>query len=181
MDEQMLKKELLKLIQEKAVVHGERKLASGKISQYYIDGKQVTLDAQGLFLAAKVILPIAQAVGADAIGGPTLGADPLAAAVSVLSSQSGKPLKAFIVRKESKDHGMQKMIEGPALAPGDKVVMLEDVITTGGSVLKAIREVETLGAKVVKTICLVDRNEGASEMLASYHYTPIFTLRDLGL
>lgn len=181
MDEQTLKQELLKLIQEKAVVRGERKLASGKISQYYIDGKQVTLDPQGLFLAAKVILHMAQAVSADAVGGPTLGADPLAAAVSVLSSQSGKPLKAFIVRKEAKDHGMQKMIEGPALAPGDKVVMLEDVITTGGSVLKAIQEVESLGAKVVKTICLVDRGEGGSETLASYHYAPIFTLSDLGL
>ncbi|MBI4711230.1 MAG: orotate phosphoribosyltransferase, partial [Candidatus Omnitrophica bacterium] len=116
-----------------------------------------------------------------AVGGPTLGADPLAAAVSVLSSQSGKPLKAFIVRKEAKDHGMQKMIEGPALVPGDKVVMLEDVITTGGSVLKAIKEVEVLGAKIVKTICLVDRNEGAVETLGSYYYSPIFTLRDLGL
>lgn len=181
MDEQTLKQELLKLIQEKAVVHGERTLASGKVSQYYIDGKQVTLDAQGLFLAAKLILHSAQAAGADAVGGPTLGADPIAAAVSVLSSQSGKPLKAFIVRKGAKDHGMQKMIEGPALSPGDKVVMLEDVITTGGSVLKAIQEVEKLGAKVVKTICLVDRNEGASEVLASYHYAPIFTLRELGL
>ena len=181
MDEQILKQELLKLILEKAVVHGERTLASGKVSQYYIDGKQVTLDAQGLFLTAKVILHMAQAMGADAVGGPTLGADPIAAAVSVLSSQSGKPLKAFIVRKEAKDHGMQKMIEGPALAPGDKVIMLEDVITTGGSVLKAIQEVEKVGAKVVKTICLVDRNEGAVEVLARYNYSPIFTLRDLGL
>jgi orotate phosphoribosyltransferase len=181
MDEQALKQELLKLIREKAVVRGERKLASGKVSQYYIDGKQVTLDAQGLFLAAKVILHIAQAAGADAVGGPTLGADPIAAAVSVLSSQSGKPLKAFIVRKEAKDHGMQKMIEGPVLAPGDKVVMLEDVITTGGSVLKAIQEVEKLGAKVIKTVCLVDRNEGGAETLAKYNYSPIFTLRDLGL
>jgi orotate phosphoribosyltransferase len=181
MDEQTLKQELLKLIQEKAVVRGQRTLASGKVSQYYIDGKQVTLDAQGLFLAAKVILHMAQAAGADAVGGPTLGADPIAAAVSVLSSQSGKPLKAFIVRKEAKDHGMQKMIEGPALSPGDKVIMLEDVITTGGSVLKAILEVEKLGAKVVKTICLVDRNEGAVEALAGYNYSPIFTLRDLGL
>ena len=181
MDEQTLKQELLKMIQAKAVVRGERTLASGKISQYYIDGKQVTLDAQGLFLAAKVILHMAQAVSADAVGGPTLDADPIAAAVAVLSSQSGKPLKAFIVRKEAKDHGMQKMIEGPALAPGDKVVMLEDVITTGGSVLKAIQEVEKTGAKVVKTICLVDRNEGASETLANYSYSPIFTLRDLGL
>ena len=105
----------------------------------------------------------------------------IAAAVSVLSSQTGKPLKAFIVRKEAKDHGMQKMIEGPALEPGAKVVMLEDVITTGGSVLKAIKEVEKLGAKVIRTICLVDRNEGAAETLANYYYSPIFTLRDLGL
>ena len=73
------------------------------------------------------------------------------------------------------------MIEGPALTPGDKVIMLEDVVTTGGSVLKAIKEVEALGAKVVKTICLVDRNEGASETLSAYHYSPIFTLNDLGL
>ena len=181
MDEHELKEELLKLIKEKAVIHGERKLASGKISQYYIDGKQVTLSAQGLFLMAKVMLHMLQSTGADAIGGPTLGADPIAAAVSVLSSQSGKPLKAFIVRKETKDHGMQRMIEGPALEAGDKVVMVEDVITTGGSVLKAIREVEKLGAKVVKTICLVDRDEGAIETLAPYHYSPIFTLKDLGL
>ncbi|HNX68386.1 MAG TPA: orotate phosphoribosyltransferase [Candidatus Omnitrophota bacterium] len=181
MDEQQVREELLKLIQEKAVVRGERKLASGKISQYYIDGKQVTLSAQGLWLVGKAILHMAQAVGADAVGGPTLGADPIAAAVSLLSSQSGHPIKAFIVRKEAKDHGMQKMIEGPALEPGDKVIMVEDVITTGGSVLKAIAEVEKLGAKVVKVACLVDRNEGASETLANYNYSPIFTLRELGL
>lgn len=181
MDEQKLKQDLLELIKEKAVIRGERKLASGKISNYYIDGKQVTLSAQGLFLTAKVILHMIQGTGANAIGGPTLGADPIAAAVSVLSSQSGNPLKAFIVRKETKDHGMQRMIEGPALEPGDKVIMVEDVITTGGSVLKAIREVENLGAKVVKTLCLVDRNEGAIETLAPYNYSPIFVLKDLGV
>lgn len=181
MDEQKLKEELLKLIQEKAVIRGERKLASGKTSDYYIDGKQVTLSAQGLLLAGKLILHMAQAVAADAVGGPTLGADPMAAAVSLLSSQSGHSMKAFIVRKEAKDHGMQKMIEGPVLEAGDKVVMVEDVITTGGSVLKAIQEVEKTGAKVVKVICLVDRDEGASETLAKYNYAPIFQLRDLGL
>lgn len=181
MDEAKLKKDLLNLIKEKAVIYGERKLASGKISNYYIDGKQITLSAQGLFLVAKVLLPVIQAVSADAVGGPTMGADPIAAALSVLSSQTGKPLKAFIVRKEAKDHGTQKMIEGPVLEAGDKVVMVEDVITTGGSVLKAIQEVEKLGAKIVKVICLVDRNEGAAETLAKYTYLPIFSLRDLGL
>ena len=181
MDEKALKEELLKLIKEKAVVRGERKLASGKTSQYYIDGKQVTLDPQGIFAAAKLILHMVQATGADAVGGPTIGADPIAASVALLSSHSGKPIKAFIVRKEAKGHGMQKMIEGPAIDEGDKVVMVEDVITTGGSVLKAIQAAEELGAKVVKVICLVDRNEGAAETLANYHYSPIFELRELGL
>ncbi len=181
MDDPKLKEELLKLILEKAVVRGERTLASGKKSNYYIDGKQVTLDAQGLLLTGKVILSMIHGVNADAIGGPTLGADPIAAAVALLSSHTGHPLKAFIVRKEAKDHGMQREIEGPAIKEGDRVVMVEDVITTGGSVLKAIQKVESLKARVVKVICLVDRNEGAVETLAAYNYSPIFELSDLAL
>ena len=181
MDEAKLKADLLELIKTKAVVKGERTLASGKKSNYYIDGKQVTLDPQGLFVTAKLILSLLQGTQADAIGGPTLGADPIAAAVALLSSQTGRPLKAFIVRKEAKKHGMQKMIEGPKITAGDKVVIIEDVVTTGGSVLKAIEEVENLKARVIKIICLVDRNEGAAETLARYQYSPIFTLKDLGL
>ncbi len=181
MEETELKAELLKFIQDKAVIRGKRKLASGKESNFYIDGKQVTLDAKGLFLTAKVIYNMVHSVHADAIGGPTLGADPIAAAVALLSSQSGHPLKAFIVRKAAKEHGTEKMIEGPALQEGDKVVMVEDVITTGGSVLKAIQEVEKTKARVVKVICLVDRHEGAAEALAAYQYSPIFDLRDLQL
>lgn len=181
MDDTKLKEELLALIKEKAVVRGERTLASGKTSQFYIDGKQVTLDAQGILVASKVILSMLQGAHVDAIGGPTLGADPIAAGVSLLSSQTGHPMKAFIVRKDAKAHGMQKMIEGPVIKEGDRVVMVEDVITTGGSVLKAIQEVEKLKAKVVKVICLVDRNEGAVETLASYNYAPIFELTDLNL
>jgi orotate phosphoribosyltransferase len=181
MDETKLKDELLQLIREKAVVRGERTLASGKKSDYYIDGKQVTLDPQGLLLTGKLILSMLQGISADAIGGPTLGADPIAAAAALLSSQTGHPLKAFIVRKEAKDHGMQREIEGPAIREGDRVVMVEDVITTGGSVLKAIHRVEALKARVVKVICLVDRNEGARETLAAYNYSPIFELSDLGL
>lgn len=181
MDEAALKAELLKLIKTKAVVRGEWTLASGKKSDFYIDGKQVTLDPQGIFVSAKMILALLHGTQADAIGGPTIGADPIAAAVALLSLQTGKPLRAFIVRKEAKKHGMQKMIEGPLLQKGDRVVMVEDVITTGGSVLAAIQEVEKIGAKVVKVICLVDRNEGASELLNKYNYTPIFSLKDLGL
>ncbi len=181
MDHAKWKEELLVLIKNKAMIKGERKLASGKTSDFYIDGKQVTLDAQGIFLAGKLILNMIHGTDADAVGGPTMGADPLAAAVSLLSSQSGHPLKAFIVRKASKEHGTQKMIEGPDLVEGDRVVMLEDVITTGGSVLKAIEEVEKKKAKVVKVICLVDRDQGADQLLADYNYSPIFNLVDLGI
>jgi orotate phosphoribosyltransferase len=156
MDSQSLKDELFKLLKEKALMKGEMTLASGKKSSFYFDGKQVTLDAQGLFVVGKLILSMIAGQKVDAVGGPTLGADPMAAAISVLSSQSGHPIRAFIVRKEAKKHGLQKMIEGPALQKGDRVVMLEDVITTGGSVLKAIEEVEKLGAKVTQVICLVD-------------------------
>ena len=180
MDEK-LKSDLLEALKTKAIVRGERTLASGKKSNYYIDGKQVTLDAHGLLLVGKVILSMLHGSKVEAIGGPTLGADPIAAAVSLLSSQTGHPLKAFIVRKEAKKHGMQKMIEGPALKAGDRVVMVEDVITTGGSVLNAIKEVQALGCQVIKVICLVDRGEGGTELLAPYNYSPIFTLKELGL
>jgi len=181
MDEKTLRDELLELIKEKAVIRKELTLASGQKSNFYIDGKQVTLDAQGIFVTAKLILHTLQGLQADAIGGPTLGADPIAASVSLLSSQTGKPLKAFIVRKDAKKHGMQKQVEGPSLMEGDRVVMVEDVITTGESVLKAIKAVEALGAKVVKIICLVDREAGAKEVLGAYEYSPIFDLSDLNI
>ena len=181
MDEIKLKEELLELIKTKALVHGARTLASGKKSDYYIDGKQITLDPRGLLVTGKLILAMISGLKVDAVGGPTLGADPICAAVSLLSCQTGSPIRAFIVRKEAKKHGMQKMIEGPAIQKGDRVIMVEDVITTGGSVLTAIQEVEKLGAKILKVICLVDRNEGADQILAAYQYTPIFSLQDLGL
>jgi len=181
MDEKQLREELLKFLKEKAIIKGKITLASGQESDYYIDGKQVTLDPQGLFLTAKLIQALIHPLQATAIGGPTLGADPIAAAVSLLSSQSGHPLKAFIVRKETKSHGTQKMIEGPQIQEGDKVVMVEDVITTGGSVLKAIKEVEQLKARVVKVLCLVDRDKGAQEVLGAYNYSPIFDLKELGI
>ena len=176
-----IREELLKLVKEKAVRKGEHTLSSGKKSSYYIDGKQVTLDPQGILLVGKVILGMLQGTNATAVGGPTLGADPISAAVALLSSQTGKPLKAFIVRKEEKKHGTQRRIEGPALEPGDRVAMVEDVITSGGSVLDAIREVEKLKCHVVKVICVVDREEGGQQALADYNFSPIFTKSELGL
>lgn len=180
MDDSKLKEDLLDLIKTKAFVKADVTLASGQKADFYIDGKQVTLDPQGILLVGKVILNLLHGIQVDAIGGPTMGADPIATAVSLLSSQTGRPIKAFIVRKEPKKHGMQRLIEGPAVMPGDRVVMVEDVVTTGQSVLTAIQEVEKLEARVVKVICLVDRNAGATELLAAYNYSPIFSINDLG-
>ncbi len=176
-----VREELLKLVKEKAVRKGEHTLSSGKKSAYYIDGKQVTLDPRGILLLGKAILGMLHGIQVDAVGGPTLGADPIAAAVALLSSQTGKPLKAFIVRKEEKKHGTQKRIEGPALEPGERVAVVEDVITSGKTVVDAIQEIERLKCRVVKVVCLLDREEGASELLAPYDYSPIFTKTDLGL
>ena len=178
---EQLRSELLKLLKEKAVRKGEHTLSSGKKSHYYIDGKQVTLDPHGILLVGKTILSMLHGIQVDAVGGPTLGADPIAAAVSLLSSQTGHPLKAFIVRKEEKRHGTQKRIEGPELQAGDKIVVVEDVITSGQSVMEAIREIEKLNCRVVKVICLVDREEGADLLLQPYNFSPIFTKTELEL
>ena len=176
-----IREELLKLVKEKAVRKGEYTLSSGKKSDYYIDGKQVTLDPRGILLVGKTILGMVHGISVDAVGGPTLGADPIAAAVALLSSQTGKPLKAFLVRKEEKKHGTQKRIEGPLLEAGDRVVVVEDVVTSGKSIMDAIREIEKLKGRVVKVICLVDREEGAKDFLSAYNFSPIFTKSELGL
>ncbi len=181
MDENEIRGELLKLVKEKAVRKGEHTLSSGKKSDYYIDGKQVTLDPHGILLVGKMILAMLHGVQAEAVGGPTLGADPIAAAVALLSSQTGRPLKAFIVRKEEKKHGTQKRIEGPALNKGERVIVVEDVVTSGKSVKDAIEVIEKLGCRVVKVICVVDREEGAGKLLTDYNFSPIFTKTELGL
>lgn len=177
----VMREVLLKLVKEKAVRKGEHTLASGGKSNYYIDGKQVTLDPQGILMLARTILAMLQGVPVEAVGGPTLGADPIASAVALLSSQTGKPLKAFIVRKEQKKHGTQKRIEGPVLEAGERVAVVEDVVTSGQSVMSAIQEIEKLKCRVVKVICLVDREEGAAALLSNYNFCPIFTQSDLGL
>lgn len=173
------KEELLELIRAKAVIYGKRVLASGKTSHYYIDGKQVTLDSRGSFLTGRCIWDAMRKSKAAAVGGPTLGADPIVGSVLYEAGRDGNKLQGFIVRKEAKDHGTGKLVEGPRLAEGSRVVLVEDVITTGGSVVKAIHAVEALGAKVVQIICLVDREEGAVDTLKPFNYTPLFSKSDL--
>jgi len=152
-----LKAELLKLLKETgAVKTGEFILSSGKKSNLYIDCRRITLHPQGARLIAKIILEKIKGLKVDAIGGLTLGADPITSSVVVLSDIPG-----FIVRKKEKEHGTKQKIEG-LLEPGWNVVIVEDVATSGATALQAIEAVEAIGAKVVKVISVVDREEGAA-------------------
>jgi len=176
------RKRLLELVKTVGVRRGEVKLSKGGISSYYIDCRMVTTHPEGAFLVGEIILDMLEGEQVDAIGGPTLGADPIVGAVCYASYCRNRPLPGFIVRKATKEHGLQKMIEGH-IADGARVAVVEDVLTTGGSVLEAIAEIEKAGAKVVRIIGLVDRLEGARERFeaAGYTFTPIFTRADLGL
>ncbi len=167
------KQELLNLLKEKAVKIGEFMLASGKKSNFYVDCRKVTLDPHGAKLIAKIILEKINALKADAIGGLTLGADPITAAVVTIGNIPG-----FIVRKKEKEHGTKQKIEGMIKA-GWNVVIVEDVATSGASAFQAIKAAEEAGAKVVKVIAIVDREEGASETLKNYDFDPIFKKSEL--
>jgi len=175
-----MKGKLLNLIKERALFSGPRKLSSGKMSNCYIDGKLITCDPEGLYLTGKIILSMLGQEKIDAIGGMTLGADPIASAVGVISYLEKRPIKVFIVRSVQKDHGMGKLIEGH-LQKGWNVVVVDDVVTTGGSVLRAIKAVEEAGGNVKKVIAIVDRLEGAREALAEKNIPlqSIFTKDDV--
>ena len=178
-----MRERLIELLKEKSVITGvERILTSGRKSNYYIDCKMTTLDPEGANLVGKLILEALEPYQVDAIGGFTLGADPIVSAVATVSYQLGKPLPAFIVRKEPKKHGEQKMIEGP-FKTGWKVAIVDDVCTTGSSILKACRAVEEAGGKVVLTMVIVDRMEGGRENIEKngYKFISLLTKKDLGL
>lgn len=161
-----LRVELHALLQRRSFRYGDFVLSSGRRSDYYFDGKQVTLEGRGLYLVSRLILARCQEIGAVAVGGLTLGADPIAAGVAALSGGEEVPLRAFIVRKEVKQHGTGQAIEGPPLRGGDRVVLVDDVITTGGAFLTAAARVTETGASVVEAIAVVDREEGGREALA---------------
>lgn len=160
------KKRLWELFKKNAFCKGEVTLSSGKKSSYYIDAKQVTLTPEGLTLIGRVILDMLKDEEFDAIGGLTIGADPIVAAVGVVSYLADKPVRTFIVRKEPKKHGLQKFIEGPVLTPNSRVVIVDDVMTSGSSALKAIAAAREARCDVVKVVALVDRLEGARENLS---------------
>ncbi|WP_218082825.1 orotate phosphoribosyltransferase [Anthocerotibacter panamensis] len=175
-----LRLRLLTLICERAYRQGDFTLSSGLKSSYYIDGKQVTLDAEGAWLTGKLLFELLPE-GTQAVGGLTLGADPIATAVSVISYGEGRPIPAFIVRKQAKDHGANQQVEGPKLPPRSRVVIVEDVVTTGGSALQAVTAVEALGWQVAAILTVVDRQQGGAERYASqgYPFQALFTIPEL--
>ncbi len=166
----------------KAVVHGRVTLASGKDADYYVDLRRITLDADAAPLVGRVMLDLTEGWEYDAVGGLTLGADPIAAAMLHAAAAQGRRLDAFVVRKAEKGHGMQRRIEGPDVA-GRKVLAVEDTSTTGGSVLTAVAALREAGAEVVGVAVIVDRDTGAKEKVeeADLDYRAAFGLADLGL
>ncbi len=180
---QAIRERLAELIKANALRFGDFTLASGQKSTYFIDGKQVTLEAEGAWCIGQLMLAEVVAAGAEAAGGMTLGADPIVGATLAAAGQAGVPLKGFVVRKERKDHGMGDQVAGP-LPKGATVVMLEDVVTTGGMTLKAIEAVEReCEAKIVRVVAVVDRLQGARQNIeaAGYQFAALFTIEELGV
>jgi orotate phosphoribosyltransferase len=172
---------LLELLRKKAFQEREVVLSSGLKSNFYIDCKQVSLDPEGAYLIGELFDHVIAEIAPNAVaaGGLTLGADPLATATSIASFQAGRPRAAFIVRKEPKGHGTNQWLESTPLPPGAEVVILEDVITTGASTLRAIERARLAGLTVVHALGLVDRLEGGREaVVAETPLTTLFTRRD---
>ena len=178
---------LKQILCEKSVKRGDFVLSSGKKSNYYLDARLTTLDAEGAFCTGMAVLELVRSLQPQpkAIGGPTLGADPIVAVVAALSHQQAQtsqlpPISAFIVRKEAKTHGTEQLIEGWRGERGDPVVIAEDTCTTGGSLIKAIEQAKCAGMNVIAAICLVDREEGGREAIEKYcPFYALFTAREL--
>ena len=174
--------DLLSLVRSQAIVHGRVTLSSGREADYYVDLRRTTLSAAAAPLVGKVMLDLTSDLDYDAVGGLTMGADPIAAAMLHQAAAQGRQLDAFVVRKEAKAHGMQKQIEGPDIA-GRRVLVVEDTSTTGGSPLAALAAVRAAGAIPVGVATIADRATGAGEKIEAegvpYRYA--FSLEDLGL
>jgi len=173
---------LADLLRSRSLVRGEITLSSGKKSSYYLDCKLTTLHPEGALLTGYCILELIDKMDArgEAIGGLSMGADPVVSAAIVVSEIEKRPLPGFLVRKEAKKHGRQKQIEGAESVRGKRLAIVDEVCTTGGSTQEAIDAVEREGGDVVAVISLVDREEGGSEILRQkYNYRSVFTAREL--
>jgi orotate phosphoribosyltransferase len=171
---------LLEQIRGKAVVHGRVQLSSGKEADYYIDLRRITLDGEAAPLVGSVLLDVTRDLDYEAVGGLTLGADPVATAMLHAAAARGRKLNAFVVRKSEKQHGLQRRVEGPDVA-GRRVLAVEDTSTTGGSVLTAVEALREAGAEIVAVVVIVDRGAGPRVEEAGLEYRAAYSLGDLGL
>jgi orotate phosphoribosyltransferase len=173
-------KDLLEQIKKKAIVHGKVTLSSGAEADYYVDLRRITLDHKAAPLVGKVMLKLTKDLEFDAVGGLTLGADPVATAMMHVAAKKGRKIDSFVVRKEGKAHGLQRRIEGPDVA-GKRVLAVEDTSTTGGSVLAAVEALKEAGAIVVGVAVIVERGAEQAIKDAGYKYYAAYSLKDLGL
>jgi orotate phosphoribosyltransferase len=174
------REELKQIIQERSILKGDFTLVSGKKSTYYINGKMTTLNSRGLYLSAKLLLDLLESCEYDAFAGPTIGADPIIGALLTLTAERGLEKEGFLIRKQSKEHGTRKLVEGN-ITKGARVVLLEDVTTTGGSLIRAADAVAESGGEIVCIITLVDREEGAAKNLADagFEFRSLFKVKEL--
>ncbi len=174
--------QLIRLFHERALKFGDFTLASGKKSTYYLDGKQITLHSAGLRLVSEGLLDLLEGVDYTAIGGMSIGADPIVGGVLTAAAARGRRMDGFLVRKEPKGHGTKKYIEGPVEA-GAKVVVIDDVVTTGGSSLEACDRIEEFGCEVVCVVGIVDRKEGGAANFAArgMNFRSLLTIEDFGI
>jgi orotate phosphoribosyltransferase len=177
---ELSKSALREQILAKAVVHGKVVLSSGREAEYYVDLRRVTLDGIAAPLVGEVMLDLTSHLAFDAVGGLTLGADPVATAMLHAAAARGRHLDAFVVRKSEKAHGLQRRIEGPDVT-GRRVLAVEDTSTTGDSVLTAVAALRDAGAEVVAVAVIVDRGAGAKVREAGLDYLTAYSLHDLGL
>ena len=178
-----LEKQLFQLLKDRSFQRGTFRLASGAVSDYYIDGKMAEAFSESAYLIGEVLYERTQDLQMDAIGGLEIGAVPLTTAAVISYHLHGKKMEGFWVRDKAKGHGTRKVVEGN-LKPGSRVVILDDVITTGGSSGKAIKEVKEMGCQVVRVLALVDRLQGADQFFKGEgisDYQAIFTIRAFGV
>lgn len=176
------RQQLIALFRERALKFGDFTLASGQKSTYYLDGKQITLHSHGLRLVSEGLLDLLSDTEYTAIGGMSIGADPIIGGVITVAAERGQSLKGFLIRKEAKGHGTNRYVEGP-VDPGERVVIIDDVVTTGGSALLAAERIRNYGCEVAQAVGIVDRLQGGAAAFAEQGITlrSLLTIEDFGI